>query len=581
MNKIYLGDVEIANVGSGGGGGDYVDTSTFAEQTHAAAAALVDLKQKHNELSKLEDALQDQEEALLAEVQAVEVAKADVSAVYMKSDIDKSDKVVAAALASLDDRVSTLEASSGGGGGGGSFDPTDLSTAIENLEDALLDVSTDVADIDASVANHESRITTLENSGGGSFDPTDINSSISDISTRVSVIESDYVALDASIQALDASALTFDASIKELAQQGGGGGSFDPTDINASIGDISTRVSVIENDYVVANDISSFVTQTALDASYVALDASIQALDASALVFDASIKELAQQGGGGGGSDPAFVKYTNTSDSTKVGIVSALRTASPCTSIGNMAVICGNGIATGEGAFSSGLGKATGKNSGVIGSGTATALNSFAAGDGTANGSRAFAFGSDCVASGNWSIAIGYKAKAERDCTYAEGYDTKATASHSYGTTYNYACHAEGLQTTANGGLGSHAEGYYATTYGYGSHAEGHSTLSNGDYSHAEGQYTRTYLQAEHAEGQYNSCSSTGGNTFGSELNTLSTIGNGVNNSSRHNAFEVRQSGDIYISDVSAAGEYYEKPMINLQQKIYELEARIAALEGA
>ena len=113
MNKIYLGDVEIANVGSGGGSGDYVDTSTFAEQTHAAAAALVDLKQKHNELAKLEDALQDQEEALLAEVQAVEVAKADVSAVYLKSDIDKSDKVVAAALASLDDRVSTLETSSG------------------------------------------------------------------------------------------------------------------------------------------------------------------------------------------------------------------------------------------------------------------------------------------------------------------------------------------------------------------------------------------------------------------------------------------------------------------------------------
>jgi len=250
MNKIYLGDVEIANVGSGGGSGDYVDTSTFAEQTHAAAAALVDLKQKHNELAKLEDALQDQEEALLAEVQAVEVAKADVSAVYMKSDIDNSDKVVAAALASLDDRVSTLETSSGGGGGG-SFDPTDLSTAIEDLEDALLDVSTDIADIDASVANHESRITTLENSGGG--------------------------------------------------------GSFDPTDINSSISDISTRVSTIESDYVVANDISSFVTQTALDASYVALDASIQALDASALVFDASIKELAQ-GGGGGGSDSGFEK---------------------------------------------------------------------------------------------------------------------------------------------------------------------------------------------------------------------------------------------------------------------------------
>jgi hypothetical protein len=88
-----------------------------------------------------------------------------------------------------------------------------------------------------------------------------------------------------------------------------------------------------------------------------------------------------------------------------------------------------------------------------------------------------------------------------------------------------------------------------------------------------------TYLDAEHAEGQYNSCSSTGGSTFGSALNTLSTIGNGVKDSSRHNAFEVRQSGDIYIPDVSAAGNYYEKPMIHLQQKLYAIDASINALE--
>jgi len=74
--------------------------------------------------------------------------------------------------------------------------------------------------------------------------------------------------------------------------------------------------------------------------------------------------------------------------------------------------------------------------------------------------------------------------------------------------------------------------------------------------------------------------SSTTGTTFGLEGNTLFTIGN-YPYSSKHNAFEVRQSGDIYIPDVSASGEYHEKPMINLQQKIYELEARIAVLESA
>ena len=135
-------------------------------------------------------------------------------------------------------------------------------------------------------------------------------------------------------------------------------------------------------------------------------------------------------------------------------------------------------------------------------------------------------------------------------------------------------CHAEGFGTTANGGLGSHAEGYYTISYGYSSHAEGYLSNAKGEYSHAEGYYTKTFLDAEHAEGRRNKCSSTGGSTWGSPLNTLSTIGNGgLYDASAHNAFEVRQSGDIYVADVSAAGEYYEKPMINLQQKLYSLDS--------
>lgn len=61
------------------------------------------------------------------------------------------------------------------------------------------------------------------------------------------------------------------------------------------------------------------------------------------------------------------------------------------------------------------------------------------------------------------------------------------------------------------------------------------------------------------------------------------SIGNGTSkqgNAYRHNAFEVRQSGDIYVADVSAAGEYYEKPMINLQQKLYALDASIQSLSA-
>lgn len=36
----------------------------------------------------------------------------------------------------------------------------------------------------------------------------------------------------------------------------------------------------------------------------------------------------------------------------------------------------------------------------------------------------------------------------------------------------------------------------------------------------------------------------------------------------RHNAFEVHNSGDIYIPDTLAEGEYYEKPMIHLQKAL-------------
>lgn len=111
MNKIYLGETEVANVGSGGGGGgDYVLNSSFNEMTRVAASALIDLKGLEDKLEEHEDALEDQEAALLAEVHVVEQTKADVSVVYLKTDIDKADKVSAAALASLNERVSTLEA---------------------------------------------------------------------------------------------------------------------------------------------------------------------------------------------------------------------------------------------------------------------------------------------------------------------------------------------------------------------------------------------------------------------------------------------------------------------------------------
>ena len=121
---------------------------------------------------------------------------------------------------------------------------------------------------------------------------------------------------------------------------------------------------------------------------------------------------------------------------------------------------------------------------------------------------------------------------------------------------------AEGDGTTASGIYGSHAEGYHTRATGWGAHAEGEGTKASGNYSHAEGDQTAAsgnYSHTEgfgtiannlveHASGQHN-VSSKANNTFGNSGNTLFSVGNGTSTSARHNAFEIRQNGDIYYFD--------------------------------
>ena len=109
----------------------------------------------------------------------------------------------------------------------------------------------------------------------------------------------------------------------------------------------------------------------------------------------------------------------------------------------------------------------------------------------------------------------------------------------------NYS-HAEGATTKANG-IASHAEGMNTNAYGSVSHAEGSDTYAGGDYSHAEGNGTITNNASEHASGQFNN-SVSASTTFGDSGNTLFSVGNGTENEARHNAFEIRQNGDIYIT---------------------------------
>ena len=93
----------------------------------------------------------------------------------------------------------------------------------------------------------------------------------------------------------------------------------------------------------------------------------------------------------------------------------------------------------------------------------------------------------------------------------------------------------------------SYAEGEQNLSGGKCSHAEGSFTYANADYSHTEGYQTNANNMYEHASGAYN-VSNSASTTFGDSRNTLFSVGNGTDGNARHNAFEIRQNGDIYIT---------------------------------
>lgn len=71
------------------------------------------------------------------------------------------------------------------------------------------------------------------------------------------------------------------------------------------------------------------------------------------------------------------------------------------------------------------------------------------------------------------------------------------------------------------------------TTVGVYSTAEGNDTIASGDYSHTGGRHTKALHNYEVAYGEYNQ----------SNDDTLFSIGDGTNDSARHNAFEITATG--------------------------------------
>lgn len=119
-----------------------------------------------------------------------------------------------------------------------------------------------------------------------------------------------------------------------------------------------------------------------------------------------------------------------------------------------------------------------------------------------------------------------------------------------------------GTKTIASGNY-SHVEGFATQATNFMTHAEGYYTIALGWCSHTEGCETISNNRSEHASGQYN-ISSSASTSFGDSGNTLFSVGNGTGTQYRHNAFEIRQNGDIYIS----SGGTITSQMIKLQDNL-------------
>lgn len=140
------------------------------------------------------------------------------------------------------------------------------------------------------------------------------------------------------------------------------------------------------------------------------------------------------------------------------------------------------------------------------------------------------------------------------------------SVSEGSGIANGYCSHAEGVDTNANGEY-SHTEGYKTSATSYSSHAEGIKTITSNNAEHTSGKLNLSY---------------SGSTTFGNGGNTLFSVGNGYDDLGeiKHNAFEIRQNGDIYIPKTDGTGNYYEKPMVKLQDTVTATSANTTALGG-
>lgn len=163
----------------------------------------------------------------------------------------------------------------------------------------------------------------------------------------------------------------------------------------------------------------------------------------------------------------------------------------------------------------------------------------------TVSAKYSVAFGMNNVISGstnmnNFAEGSSNKIGQYSDASHAEGNMNKISGY----TTYS---HVEGYGNSLNLTSSSNPSGIGVNFGWQASHAEGCNNNSNVGGVHLEGYHNTAKNYFEHASGTFNN-SVSASTAFGNSGNTLFSVGNGTADNARHNAFEIRQNGDIYIT---------------------------------
>ena len=172
---------------------------------------------------------------------------------------------------------------------------------------------------------------------------------------------------------------------------------------------------------------------------------------------------------------------------------------------------------------------------------------------------------SECTANGIYAISLGHSSDVDGDYSLCHGSNSSAAGRFSF-------AFGDNCRVNRNNN--------HAYMLGDGNH----STM---EFQFSYGSNLNPKNRLEVSFGRYNNSSSANA-PFGDSGNTMFSIGNGYDYSSTHNwhnAFEVRQNGDIYVpntDDTSVTGDYAYSlyPMVRLQDTITATAANTAALGG-